>query len=142
MELITGKKVLDTSLPEEMVHLISWFGRTANNTKNIVTNKSLNLDNENMESVYKVVELAARMPKQRITCIIDLHPGWNLKGSLDPEVRCLLKRRGWWYTYAFPLTEATVPSPSLHTFPFGELGHELGMVGNGGGRENDGNMVL
>ncbi|TKY47808.1 Receptor kinase TMK4 [Spatholobus suberectus] len=60
MELITGKKALDKTVPEEMSHLVSWFRRILINMENIpmVTDQTLNLDEETMESIYKVAELA------------------------------------------------------------------------------------
>ncbi|KAG2406923.1 Receptor-like kinase [Vigna angularis] len=89
MELISGRKALDSSLPEEMPHLVSWFCRIVDNMKNIslVTDESLNLDDENMESICKVAELAAHCtspePHKRpdiwhaVNVLVPLVEQWN-----------------------------------------------------------------
>ncbi|GFZ13340.1 leucine-rich repeat protein kinase family protein [Actinidia rufa] len=72
MEMITGRKALDESLPEEKSHLVTWFRRLLNNKDSI--RQSLDptlepLDEETFESICKVAELAghctAREPHQR-----------------------------------------------------------------------------
>lgn len=71
MELITGRKALDDTIPDERSHLVTWFRRVLINKENIpkVIDQTLNPDEETMESVYKVAELAghctAREPYQR-----------------------------------------------------------------------------
>ncbi|TKY47809.1 Receptor kinase TMK4 [Spatholobus suberectus] len=71
MELITGKKALDNTVPDEMCHLVSWFRRILIDMENIsmATDQTLNPDEETMESIYKVAELAghctAPEPHQR-----------------------------------------------------------------------------
>lgn len=71
MELITGRKALDDTVPDERSHLVSWFRRVLVNKDNIpkAIDQTLNLDEETMESIYKVAELAghctAREPYQR-----------------------------------------------------------------------------
>ncbi|RDY06782.1 Receptor-like kinase TMK4, partial [Mucuna pruriens] len=71
MELITGRKALDDSVPDERSHLVTWFRRVLINKENIpkAIDQILNPDEETMESIYKVAELAghctAREPYQR-----------------------------------------------------------------------------
>lgn len=71
MELITGRKALDESMPDERSHLVTWFRRVLINKENIpkAIDQSLNPDEETMESIFKVAELAghctAREPFQR-----------------------------------------------------------------------------
>lgn len=71
MELITGRKALDDSVPDERSHLVTWFRRVLINKENIpkAIDQTLDPDEETMESIYKVAELAghctAREPYQR-----------------------------------------------------------------------------
>ncbi|XP_061369164.1 receptor-like kinase TMK4 [Gastrolobium bilobum] len=71
MELITGRRALDNTLPNERSHLVSWFRGVRTNMENIpkAIDQILNPDEENMESIYKVAELAghctARKPYRR-----------------------------------------------------------------------------
>ncbi|KAL3020356.1 hypothetical protein AAZX31_05G139900 [Glycine max] len=71
MELITGRKALDDTVPDERSHLVTWFRRVLINKENIpkAIDQTLNPDEETMESIYKVAELAghctAREPYQR-----------------------------------------------------------------------------
>ncbi|XP_054806530.1 receptor-like kinase TMK4 [Prosopis cineraria] len=71
MELITGRKALDDTVPDERSHLVSWFRRVLINKENIpkAIDQTLDPDEETMESIYKVAELAghctAREPYQR-----------------------------------------------------------------------------
>ncbi|XP_027341791.1 receptor-like kinase TMK4 [Abrus precatorius] len=71
MELITGRKALDDTVPDERSHLVTWFRRVLINKENIpkAIDQTLNPDEETMEGIYKVAELAghctAREPYQR-----------------------------------------------------------------------------
>ncbi|OIV90556.1 hypothetical protein TanjilG_18160 [Lupinus angustifolius] len=71
MELVTGRKALDDNMPDERAHLVSWFRRVLINKQNIpkAIDQILDPDEETMESIYKVAELAghctAREPYQR-----------------------------------------------------------------------------
>ncbi|XP_015958238.1 receptor-like kinase TMK4 [Arachis duranensis] len=71
MELITGRRALDDTLPDERSHLVTWFRRVLINKENIpkAIDQTLEPDEETMESIYKVAELAghctAREPYQR-----------------------------------------------------------------------------
>ncbi|KAI4372793.1 hypothetical protein MLD38_010982 [Melastoma candidum] len=71
MELITGRKALDDAFPEENAHLVTWFRRVLINKENIpkAIDQTLNPDEETLESIIKVSELAghctAREPFQR-----------------------------------------------------------------------------
>lgn len=72
MEIITGRKALDETLPEEKSHLVTWFRRILINKVDIRKSLDPNLgdpDEDTFESVIKVAELAghctAREPFQR-----------------------------------------------------------------------------
>ncbi|KAK6930663.1 Leucine-rich repeat [Dillenia turbinata] len=71
MELITGRKALDETLPDERSHLVTWFRRVLINKDNIrkAIDQTLDLDEETYESICKVAELGghctAREPSQR-----------------------------------------------------------------------------
>ncbi|KAF5465085.1 hypothetical protein F2P56_015116 [Juglans regia] len=71
MELITGRRALDDTVPDERSHLVTWFRRVQINKENIpkAIDQTLNPNEETMESIYKVAELAghctAREPYQR-----------------------------------------------------------------------------
>ncbi|XP_061991049.1 receptor-like kinase TMK4 [Rosa rugosa] len=71
MELMSGRKALDDTMPDERSHLVSWFRRVLVNKENIPKSidETLDPDEETMESIYKVAELAghctAREPYQR-----------------------------------------------------------------------------
>ncbi|KAJ0094078.1 hypothetical protein Patl1_15617 [Pistacia atlantica] len=60
MELITGKKAIDATLPEDMVHLIPWFRRmhTNKDTFRTAIDETFGVDEETLASVSKVAELA------------------------------------------------------------------------------------
>ncbi|CAN8258337.1 unnamed protein product [Cochlearia groenlandica] len=73
MEIITGRKALDDTLPDEKSHLVTWFRRILinkdnNNIPNSV-DQTIELDDETLESIQMVAELAghctAREPQQR-----------------------------------------------------------------------------
>ncbi|XVF28992.1 hypothetical protein REPUB_Repub15cG0081300 [Reevesia pubescens] len=71
MEIITGRKALDETLPDEKSHLVTWFRRVLINKDNIpkVVDEAINCDEDTMASIFKVAELAghctAREPYQR-----------------------------------------------------------------------------
>ncbi|PSR86321.1 Receptor-like kinase [Actinidia chinensis var. chinensis] len=60
MEIITGKKALDNTLPDEESYLVSWFRRLLNNKNSIrkSLDPSLDPDEETFASICKVAELA------------------------------------------------------------------------------------
>nr|GMD68003.1 receptor-like kinase TMK4 [Ipomoea batatas] len=61
MEIITGKKAVDETLPDETCHLVTWFHkiiRKGHNLKNTI-DLTLDLDDQTFESISKVAELAA-----------------------------------------------------------------------------------
>ena len=72
MELITGRKALDDTMSDEGSPLIPWFRQILINKENIpnVIDQTLNPDEDTMESIYKVVELAGycttQEPNQRL----------------------------------------------------------------------------
>ncbi|PIN14811.1 Serine/threonine protein kinase [Handroanthus impetiginosus] len=71
MEIITGRKALDETMPDERSHLVTWFRRVLINKENIrkSIDPILDPDDETYESICKVAELAghctAREPFQR-----------------------------------------------------------------------------
>ncbi|KAM0052906.1 putative protein kinase RLK-Pelle-LRR-IX family [Helianthus debilis subsp. tardiflorus] len=74
MELITGRKALDETMPEDRSHLVTWFRRVLISKENIIKGKAIDQtldteDEETLESICKVAELAghctAREPYQR-----------------------------------------------------------------------------
>ncbi|XP_021292730.1 receptor-like kinase TMK3 [Herrania umbratica] len=71
MELITGRKALDETQPEESLHLVTWFRRmhTNKDTFRKAIDKTIQLDEETLASISTVSELAghccAREPYQR-----------------------------------------------------------------------------
>ncbi|KAJ9558932.1 hypothetical protein OSB04_013546 [Centaurea solstitialis] len=72
MELITGRKALDETMPDDRSHLVTWFRRVLISKENIVKaiDQTLDTDDEEtLESICKVAELAghctAREPYQR-----------------------------------------------------------------------------
>lgn len=71
MELITGRKALDESQPEESMHLVTWFRRMhlKKETFSKTIDQALDIDEETFASISTVAELAghcsAREPYQR-----------------------------------------------------------------------------
>ncbi|KAL6959631.1 mitogen activated protein kinase [Sarracenia purpurea var. burkii] len=72
MELITGRKALDESQPEESMHLVTWFRRmhVENDTfRKVIDSAIIDLTEETLASISTVAELAghccAREPYQR-----------------------------------------------------------------------------
>lgn len=71
METITGRKALDDTMPDDRAHLVTWFRRVLISKENIskAIDPNLDLDEETIESIYRVAELAghctAREPHQR-----------------------------------------------------------------------------
>lgn len=71
MEIITGRKALDESQPEESMHLVTWFKRMHINKETFrkAIDPALDLDEETLSSISTVAELAghccAREPYQR-----------------------------------------------------------------------------
>lgn len=60
MEIITGRKALDETMPEEKSHLVTWFRRLLVNQDHLreSVDRALQLDDETYESICKVAELA------------------------------------------------------------------------------------
>ncbi|KAH6803760.1 transmembrane kinase 1 [Perilla frutescens var. frutescens] len=71
MELITGRKALDESQPEESMHLVTWFRRMHLNKETFrkAIDPTIDLDEETLANISTVAELAghccAREPYQR-----------------------------------------------------------------------------
>ncbi|GMY39720.1 Receptor kinase TMK4 [Fagus crenata] len=60
MELNTSRKALDDTMSDERSHLVTWFCQILINKENIpnAIDQTLKPDEETMESIYKVLELA------------------------------------------------------------------------------------
>ncbi|XP_020228132.2 receptor-like kinase TMK4 [Cajanus cajan] len=113
MELISGRKALDNTVHEEMCHLGSWFRRILLNVENIsmATDQTLNLDEETMESICKVAELAghctAPEPHQRpdmghaVNVLVPLVQQWNPAASTHEEEGCDMIYEGTYYDMSF-----------------------------------------
>ncbi|CAD5177926.1 unnamed protein product [Musa acuminata subsp. malaccensis] len=94
MELITGRKALDESQPEESVHLVTWFRRMQLNkdTFRKAIDPTIDLDEETITSISTVAELAGhccgREPHQRpdmshaVTVLASLAELWK---PSDPD---------------------------------------------------------
>lgn len=71
MEIITGRKALDDTVPDERSNLVTWFRRVLINKESIrkAIDQTLEPDDETFDSICKVAELAghcsAREPFQR-----------------------------------------------------------------------------
>ncbi|KAG5531020.1 hypothetical protein RHGRI_025841 [Rhododendron griersonianum] len=71
MEIVTGRKALDETVPDERSHLVTWFRRVLINKESIrkAIDQTLEPDDETFDSICKVAELAghctAREPFQR-----------------------------------------------------------------------------
>lgn len=62
MEILTGKKAVDETLPDETCHLVTWFHkiiiRKYHNLRNAI-DPTIDLDDQTFETISKVAELAA-----------------------------------------------------------------------------------
>lgn len=71
MEIITGRRALDETQPEDSIHLVTWFRRMYINKDSIekAIDPTIELDEETLASIHKVAELAGhccgREPYQR-----------------------------------------------------------------------------
>lgn len=71
MELISGRKALEETQPEESVHLVAWFRRIQLNKESLrkAIDPAIDLEEETLTSISTVAELAghccAREPHQR-----------------------------------------------------------------------------
>ncbi|TKY61008.1 Receptor protein kinase TMK1 [Spatholobus suberectus] len=71
MEMISGRKALDDNLPEENIHLVTWFRKMLLNKDSFQTiiDPTIEVDEETLSSINTVAELAghccAREPYQR-----------------------------------------------------------------------------
>ena len=60
MQLITGRKAVDDTLPDDNPHLVTWFCGILNKKESITKaiDQTINPDEETTESIYRVAELA------------------------------------------------------------------------------------
>ncbi|XWS13331.1 hypothetical protein CRYUN_Cryun36dG0028500 [Craigia yunnanensis] len=84
MEIITGRKALDETLPDEKSHLVTWFRRVLINKDNIpkVVDEAVNCDDETMESIFKVAELAGHCTARESYQRPDMGHAVNVLGPL------------------------------------------------------------
>ncbi|PSS13382.1 Receptor protein kinase [Actinidia chinensis var. chinensis] len=84
MELITGRKALDETQPEDSVHLVTWFRRMHINKDNFrkVIDPALDLDEEKLASIIKVAELAGHCSGREPTQRPDMGHAVNVLSSL------------------------------------------------------------
>ncbi|KAL8172229.1 hypothetical protein V2J09_024033 [Rumex salicifolius] len=84
MELITGRKTLDESMPEDRCHLVTWFRRILINKDNIrkAIDGVLDPDDETYESIMKVAELAGHCTAREAHQRPDMGHAVNVLGPL------------------------------------------------------------
>lgn len=97
MEIITGRKALDETLPDERSHLVTWFRRVLINKDNVhkAIDQTLNPDEETYQTICKAAELAghctAREPFQRpdmghaVNVLGPLVEQWKPSSSQDED---------------------------------------------------------
>ncbi|XP_073142751.1 receptor protein kinase TMK1-like [Henckelia pumila] len=97
MELITGRKAIDETLPDENQHLVAWFRRMLINkdTFSKAIDPHLDLNKETLSSIITVAELAghcsSREPYQRpdmghvVNVLSSLAELWKPTEPADPE---------------------------------------------------------
>ncbi|GJS38356.1 receptor protein kinase TMK1-like protein [Tanacetum coccineum] len=100
MELITGRKALEETQPEDSVHLVQWFRKMQTNKETFITKAidpqlHLNLDEADKASLTTVAELAghccAREPYQRpdmshaVNVLSSLTDLWKPSEIPDPD---------------------------------------------------------
>lgn len=89
MEMITGRKALDDSMPDEKAHLVSWFRRVLINKDNIpkAIDQTLNPDEETLASIYRVAELAGHCTARESYQRPDMGHAVNVLGPLVEQWR-------------------------------------------------------
>ncbi|XP_073142875.1 receptor protein kinase TMK1-like [Henckelia pumila] len=97
MELITGRKALDESYPDDSQHLVPWFRRMLINKENFQKSidSTIDLDEETLSSINTVAELAghcsSREPHQRpdmshsVNVLSSLAELWKPSEPADPD---------------------------------------------------------
>ncbi|KAL2485038.1 putative receptor protein kinase TMK1 [Abeliophyllum distichum] len=97
MEMITGRKALDETLPDDRQHLVPWFRRVHLDKDHFrkAIDPTLDLDEETLASVITVAELAghccAREPNQRpdmghaVNVLSSLAELWKPTEPTDPD---------------------------------------------------------
>lgn len=84
MEIITGRKALDETMPDEKAHLVAWFRRVLINKENIrkSIDPLLNPDDETYDSICKVAELAGHCTARESFQRPDMGHAVNVLGPL------------------------------------------------------------
>ncbi|KAL8556328.1 hypothetical protein ACS0TY_003948 [Phlomoides rotata] len=97
MEMITGRKALDDTFPNDRQHIVPWFHRTLikKETFQKVIDPTIDLDEETLANINTVAELAGhcsvRDPYQRphmghvVNVLSSLAELWKPSESTDPE---------------------------------------------------------
>ncbi|XP_057956837.1 receptor-like kinase TMK4 [Malania oleifera] len=84
MEIITGRKALDDTLPDERAHLVTWFRRVLINKDGIrkCIDQTLEFDDDTYESICKVAELAGHCTARESYQRPDMGHAVNVLGPL------------------------------------------------------------
>lgn len=84
MEIITGQKALDETVPAERSHLVTWFRRVLVNNDALrkFIDSILQLDDETYESICKVAELAGHCTAREASQRPDMGHAVNVLGPL------------------------------------------------------------
>ncbi|MCH84293.1 putative receptor protein kinase TMK1-like [Trifolium medium] len=91
MELITGRKAIDDSQPEDSMHIVPWFRRVHLNKDSLhkVIDPAIDLNDETLASIHTVAELAghcsAEEPYQRPNMTHVVHVLLNLVDQWKPS---------------------------------------------------------
>ncbi|KZV34881.1 hypothetical protein F511_00783 [Dorcoceras hygrometricum] len=84
MEIITGRKALDETMPDEKSHLVAWFRRVLINKENIrkSIDPLLDPDDETYDSICKLAELAGHCTARESSQRPDMGHAVNVLGPL------------------------------------------------------------
>lgn len=100
MEMVTGKRAIDNSQPEESIHLVTWFRRMLLNKDSFrkLIDPTIDVDEEALESLKTVADLAshccAREPHQRpdmghvVNVIAPFVEIWKKPAVVDADDMC------------------------------------------------------
>ncbi|XP_057445097.1 receptor protein kinase TMK1-like [Lotus japonicus] len=100
MEMVTGKRAIDNSQPEESIHLVTWFRRMLLNKDSFrkLIDPTIDVDEEALDSLKTVADLAshccAREPHQRpdmghvVNVIAPFVEIWKKPAVVDADDMC------------------------------------------------------
>nr|DAD46139.1 TPA_asm: hypothetical protein HUJ06_004369 [Nelumbo nucifera] len=124
MELITGRKVVDTTVSEEEFHLVTWFRGFLTNKDNIreAIDPTLDPDDETLGNICKVAELAdhcTREPSQRpdmvhlVNALSPLVEHWEPTFHEDEEILAINLQRSLSSSFVAMAREIGIAKESL-----------------------------